>query len=170
VVRYHGDPRQETAVYNRTVEMSERKRILVVDDEARVLFVLRHTLARVGDQYEVETASSGREALRKIREKDFDLVLTDLRMPDIDGIELSRAVREHSPHAAIIWMTAFGSYSAAAEAEELGVDGCLDKPVKIDRIREAVRDTLERHQQQVGPAQERSPEMLAPANGERGKG
>jgi DNA-binding NtrC family response regulator len=151
------------------VEMGERKRILVVDDEARVLFVLRHTLARVVDQYEVETASSGREALQKIGETHFDLVLTDLRMPGIDGIELSREVRARSPHTAIIWMTAFGSYGVAAEAEELGVDGCLDKPVKIDRIREAVHDALESHRRHADLAQARSQETLAAANGERGK-
>jgi DNA-binding NtrC family response regulator len=148
-VRHRRDPVQGDALDDRTVEMGERKRILVVDDEARVLFVLRHTLARVIEQYEVETASSGREALQKIAEMDFDLVLTDLRMPDVDGIELSRQLRAHSPHTVIIWMTAFGSYGVAAVAEELGIDSCLDKPVKIDRIREAVRDALERQGQEL---------------------
>lgn len=148
-MRHRRDPVQGDALDDRTVEMGERKRILVVDDEARVLFVLRHTLARVIEQYEVETASSGREALQKIAEMDFDLVLTDLRMPDVDGIELSRQLRAHSPHTVIIWMTAFGSYGVAAVAEELGIDSCLDKPVKIDRIREAVRDALERQGQEL---------------------
>jgi DNA-binding NtrC family response regulator len=144
---YRRDPGQGSTLDNRIVEMDGCKRILVVDDEARVLFVLRHTLARVAEQYEVETASGGREALQKLAETDFDLVLTDLRMPDLDGIELSRQVRARSPDTAIIWMTAFGSYSVAAEAEELRVDSCLDKPVKIDRVREAVRDALERRRQ-----------------------
>lgn len=148
-MRHRRDLVQGDALDDRTVEMGERKRILVVDDEARVLFVLRHTLARVIEQYEVETASSGREALQKIAEMDFDLVLTDLRMPDVDGIELSRQLRAHSPHTVIIWMTAFGSYGVAAVAEELGIDSCLDKPVKIDRIREAVRDALERQGQEL---------------------
>jgi DNA-binding NtrC family response regulator len=129
--------------------MGRQRRILVVDDEARVLFVLRHALARVIEPYEVEAASSGREALQKIAEMDFALVLTDLRMPDIDGIELSREVRAHHPHAAIIWMTAFGSHLVAAEADELGIDACLDKPVPISRIRDAVRDALERRRQRV---------------------
>jgi len=88
-VRHCRDLGQGIALDNRTVEMGEHKRILVVDDEARVLFVLRHALARVTEQYEVETASDGREALQKLAEMNFDLVLTDLRMPDLGGIELA---------------------------------------------------------------------------------
>jgi len=163
-VRHGRDLGQGTALDNRTVEMGEHKRILGVDDEARVLFVLRHALARVIEQYEVETASDGREALQKLAEMNFDLVLTDLRMPDLGGIELSREVRAHSPDTAIIWMTAFGSYSVAAEAEELRVDSCLDKPVKIDRIREAVRDALERRRQQLSVSEMWQPEASRAAN------
>jgi DNA-binding response OmpR family regulator len=133
--------------------MADRRRILIVDDEPRVLFVLRDTLVRGSDHYEVETASNGPEALRKARKMEFDLVLTDLRMPDLDGIELSREVRARSPGTAIIWMTAFGCHSVEAEAEELSVDRCLNKPVRIGQVREAVRGALRGRSPPSGSAQ-----------------
>ncbi|MGB3904845.1 MAG: response regulator [Anaerolineae bacterium] len=122
--------------------MSTRRRILVVDDDERVLFVLQETLATLGDDYEVLTAQNGRSALGRIKETAFDLVITDLRMPDIHGVELTEAIRAMSPTTTVIWITAYDCRTLTADAVRLEVFRCLDKPLEIDEIRDAVREAL----------------------------
>jgi two-component system response regulator HydG len=123
--------------------MHVQKHILVVDDEERVLFVMRGALTRLGDGYRVVTASSGREALDKARQIPFDLVLTDLRMPGMDGIELTEAIRALDSGAIVIWMTAYGCHKVRAEAAQLSIYCCLDKPIKVGQIRQIVRQAFE---------------------------
>jgi two-component system response regulator HydG len=120
-----------------------RKRILVVDDDERVLFVLHDTLTRLGSEYEIVTAQSGYEALDKAREVPFDLLIADLRMPGMDGVELTEAVRALNPRIAVIWITAYGSQETNAEAQRLGVYRCLDKPLEITEIRQIAQEALE---------------------------
>jgi DNA-binding NtrC family response regulator len=122
--------------------MKNSKRILVVDDDERVLLVFHDALMRLGCEFEIVTARNGREALEKAREAPFDLIITDLRMPDVDGIALTEAIREMDTGAVVIWMTAFGCYTFREEAVRLAVYCCLDKPVEIGEIREAVRQAL----------------------------
>lgn len=123
--------------------MDAMKCILVVDDDERVLFVLRDILAGLGSQYEVVTAQSGYEALDKARKKPFDLLITDLKMPGMDGVELTEAVRALSPSTVVIWITAYGSQETNAEAQRLGVYRCLDKPLEVAEIRRTALDALE---------------------------
>ena len=126
-----------------------RKRILVVDDDERVLFVLHDILAGLGNQYEVVTAQSGYEALDKARKKPFDLLVADLRMPGLDGVELTEAVRTLSPSTVVIWITAYGSQETNAEARRLGVYRCLDKPLEVAEIRQIAREALETAECQI---------------------
>jgi DNA-binding NtrC family response regulator len=119
------------------------KRILIVDDDDRVLFVFHRTLVRLGSEYEVVTARNGREALDSIREKAFDLVITDLRMPDMDGLELTEAISALDSDTIVIWMTAYGYHRSRLDAARLGVYRCLDKPLEIAEIRQVVREALE---------------------------
>ena len=123
--------------------MNVRKRILIVDDDERVLWVLHDALVRVEDGYEVVTARSGREALHEFGKQPFDLVITDLRMPGMDGVELTRAIRALDPGAAVIWITAYGSHEVRDELARLAVYDCLDKPLEIAEIRQVVREALE---------------------------
>jgi DNA-binding NtrC family response regulator len=125
--------------------MSALKRILVVDDEESVLFVLYNGLLRLDDGYDVEvdTARDGREALEKLRETPFDLMITDLRFPGMDGIELTEAARELDPDIAVIWVTAYDCHKTSRDAERLGVYRCLDKPLEIDEIRSIAREALD---------------------------
>lgn len=125
--------------------MSVFKRILVVDDEKSVLFVLRDALAKIDANYEIEvhTASNGNEALHRVQETAFDMVITDLRLPGIDGLELTERVRRHNSGVAVIWITAYGCRKVRADAERLAVHRCLDKPLEIDEIRQVVREGLE---------------------------
>lgn len=117
--------------------------ILLVDDDERVLAVLRDVLIGLGRGYEIVTAGGGREALARIGEMRFDLVITDLVMPDADGIALTQYVRETASDTAVIWMTAHGCHRVAAEAARLAIYCCMEKPVEVGRIRQTVREALE---------------------------
>jgi two-component system response regulator HydG len=123
--------------------MASSRRILVVDDDKRVLFVFHDTLVRLGSDYEIATARNGLEALEKAREMPFDLVITDLRMPHMDGVALTEAIRALNSSTIVIWMTAYGCHQLATEAARLAVYRCLDKPLEVGEIRRAVREALE---------------------------
>jgi DNA-binding NtrC family response regulator len=122
--------------------MSTRMRILLVDDDTRVLFVLGEALGTLGDRYEIVSAENGQSALARIRETHFDLVITDLRMPDINGVELTEAIRALSPTTVVIWITAYDCRTLADQAARLEVFRCLDKPLEIDDIRDTVTEAL----------------------------
>ncbi len=122
--------------------MSFRKRILLVDDEEPVLFVLSEGLAMLGEEYEIVTAGGGHEALDKMEEMSFDLVITDIRMPDIDGLQFTEIIKALNPAAVVIWITAYDCYKMRGDADRLGVYRCLDKPLEIEEIRRTVREAL----------------------------
>jgi DNA-binding NtrC family response regulator len=121
--------------------MSEH-RILVVDDDERVLFVLRRTLLAFQNGYEIVTALDGREALNKAKEVPFDLLITDLKMPGMDGITLTQAIRDLNSGTVVVWITAYGCAQVSDEATRLSVHECLEKPLRIDEIRRVVREAL----------------------------
>lgn len=123
--------------------MRLRKHILIVDDDERVLFVLRQALMKLSDGYEIATAHDGHQALEQIREKPCDLLITDLRMPHVGGVELTEAIRGLNSDAVVIWITAYGSHEVREQAAQLSVYECLEKPLKIAEIRRVVRQALE---------------------------
>jgi len=123
--------------------MGLRKRILIIDDEVNVLFVMHDALAKLGDEYEIVTAQGGHEALRKAMEMPFDLVITDVRMQDMDGVQLTRAIKTLNPDTVVVWMTAYGYHNLSATAARLTVYRCLDKPVEVAEIRRIAREALE---------------------------
>jgi DNA-binding NtrC family response regulator len=122
--------------------MGSRKRILIIDDEVNVLFVMHDALAKLGDEVEIVTAQGGYEAMRKAVATTFDLIITDLKMPDLDGVELTRAVKTLNPDTIVIWMTAYGYHKVSDTAARLMVYRCLDKPVEVAEIRRIVREAL----------------------------
>lgn len=119
------------------------RRILLVDDEEQVLFTLHHALLRLGSEYEIVTAQDGCEALGKVSEMPFDLVITDLRLPGMDGIALTEAIKTLNPRTVVIWITAYGWREVQAQVVSLGVYRCLDKPVEIGEIRRIALEALE---------------------------
>jgi two-component system response regulator HydG len=123
--------------------VSTCKHILIVDDDERVLFVLHRALSGLGDGYEVVTAGGGREALSKARATPFDLLITDLRMADMGGIELTEAIKALNAMTVVVWMTAYGCHRVANEAARLSVYKCLEKPLRVAKIRRVVRGALE---------------------------
>lgn len=123
--------------------MSGHKQILIVDDDPKVLLILRTTLERMSGEYGVVTARDGMEALAKVEDDPFDLVITDVRMPGIDGIELVEAIRALSVDIALIWITAYGCHNLQAKGDQLNVYRCLEKPLRIGEIRRVVLGALE---------------------------
>lgn len=120
--------------------MTASKRILAVDDEEHVLFVIHESLKGLGDAYEILTAQSGAEALRNSEAHAIDLLITDLRMPEMDGVALTKALRGRHPALRVIWITAYNSY--AAEAQQLDIQQYLRKPLDVEEVREAVHEAL----------------------------
>lgn len=122
--------------------MKTRKRILIIDDEVNVLFVMHDALAKLGDEYEIVTSQGGHEALRKAMEMPFDLIITDVRMQDMDGVQLTRAIKTLNPGTVVVWMTAYGYHNLNTTAARLAVYRCLDKPVEVAEIRRITREAL----------------------------
>jgi DNA-binding NtrC family response regulator len=116
----------------RSIQMNSL-RILVVDDEASVRELLRRGLSQMG-KFSVEVASNGLQAIEKIEKDIFDLVLTDLKMPEMDGIELLKALKGTRPEMIVIIMTAHGSIDTAVEAMKSGADDYITKPVDFNEL------------------------------------
>jgi two-component system, NtrC family, response regulator AtoC len=115
--------------------------ILVVDDDAVARQLLADALRK--DGYDVEIAAGGAEAIALGREKRFDVVLTDIKMGEIDGLAVLRDIRQRSPETAIVLLTAFGSMDGAVEAIKQGAYDYLAKPFKKEEIRLVVRRSLD---------------------------
>jgi two-component system response regulator PilR (NtrC family) len=116
--------------------------ILIVDDELGMRQFLTHLLQREG--HDVRVAENGREAMRQLRELKPDLVLSDVRMPDISGIDLLRSARELLPEVEVIMMTAFANVDTAREAFLLGAYDFVQKPFDNDLLKETVARALQK--------------------------
>lgn len=119
-----------------------RGKILVVEDEKSMREVLRMLLE--GENYDVTTASDGLEGLNYIKKDIFDLIITDMKMPKLDGFELLKKVKEISPETIVIMITAFGTTETAIDAMKLGAYDYINKPFKIDEIRLIITKALEK--------------------------
>ena len=116
--------------------------VLVVDDEGANRYSVSKTLQRVG--YIVDEAASGEEALNFVDTQEFDVVLTDIRMQGIDGIELLRRIKDAAPDAIVILMTGYASLGTAVEALRLGAHDYLIKPSSSQDIRSSVGRGIDR--------------------------
>jgi len=129
--------------------MIERRRILVVDDDPTVRESVRRILEERG--YEVECVETGRDGLERVRTGYFDCALFDLKMPDMDGMDIVRVAREHRDNMAVLIMTGYASVDTAAEATRLGVSDYICKPFTPEEITQAVERALQ-SLPRVGPA------------------
>lgn len=116
--------------------------ILIVDDEQSYRQLL--SLVFQADGHTIRTATNGREALELLYGEPADIVISDVRMPDIDGIEMLRAIREKMPDLGVVFMTAFASVETAREAFKLGADDFVTKPFDVEELKLIVRKTLEK--------------------------
>jgi excisionase family DNA binding protein len=119
---------------------SERPRILVVDDEQAVRDLLAKTLTMA--DYDVDTAPDGPAALDRLRAAEYDLLITDLKMPGMDGLSVIREARRIRQDLAVVIITGYSTEASAIEAINLGVAGYLTKPFRLPRILAAAARAL----------------------------
>src|SRR5687767_4303783 len=123
----------------------QRPSLMVVDDEAGILDVVSRFARRAG--FDVVACSGGREAIGKLQTRSADLVMVDLRMPDVGGLDVLRAIRETDPHCQTVLMTGYATVETAVEAIKLGAMDYLSKPIDFGRLEQllsSVREEIDR--------------------------
>jgi DNA-binding response OmpR family regulator len=120
-------------------------KLMLVDDEERYLVTTRKLLTRKG--YDVVTASSGREALEKLREQEVHVVILDVKMPGMDGNEVLRNIRSLFPLVEVIMLTGHATLDSAVEGLKAGARDYLMKPAEIDEIIAKAQEAFESRKQ-----------------------
>jgi two-component system response regulator AtoC len=128
---------------NRRQKMMQAKTVLVVDNEETLAYFLGESLAELGPDCLVETARSGEEALDRLAVHPFDLVVTDLHLPGISGLELIRRMRQFYPQTPVILITGSGNGRLQAEAHRLEVREYITKPFPIEYFMRAAQGALQ---------------------------
>jgi DNA-binding NtrC family response regulator len=118
-------------------------KVLIVDDESKLARMLAQMLA--DEAWEVERAPNGRAAIERLERERFDVVVTDLKMPDVDGMSVLRAARRNSPATEVVIMTAFATVETAVQAMREGAAEYLVKPFSMDEFRLRLRRLVEAH-------------------------
>lgn len=119
--------------------MNDKPTILVVDDNQDLLETFAMILKRRG--YRVQTAASGISAIDKFKEQDFDVTLMDIVMPEMNGVDTFKKIKEINPEAPIILMTAYSDEELIQSAKDEGVHQIIHKPIRIDQLIELINDT-----------------------------
>lgn len=114
--------------------------VLVVDDEEHTRLGYAEVL-RI-DGYDVDVAQNGAEGLKKAERKEYQVIVTDLRMPEMDGMTFIEKLRNFDPEARVIVITAFGTFKTYKKTKEMGVVSFLNKPVRARDLKEAVAEIL----------------------------
>jgi diguanylate cyclase (GGDEF)-like protein len=136
------DVRLQAEALAEDIEVDEGWKILVVDDEEIMRSFLRDVLS--GEDYQVDVVPTGEEAIEEAGTKEYDLVITDIKMPGTNGMEVLREVKERSPKTEVVVMTAYASLESAVESMKLGAADYITKPFNIDQVRIVVAKTLEK--------------------------
>jgi len=129
------------------VERDRTSRILLVEDEAQTAQGLRMVLTEAG--YEVESAATGQTALDTVKREGFDILIADLRLPDIDGMEMIRRVKENRPETEVIVITGYATVDSAIEAMKLGIFDYLPKPFTEDEVKSVVAGAVAARQSAI---------------------
>ncbi|MEW5774176.1 MAG: S16 family serine protease [Thermodesulfobacteriota bacterium] len=132
----------------RSMRSLAKPAVLVVDDEAIARDNLAHVMAK--DGYQVQTAANGVEALDKVRRFEFDLIITDLKMERMDGLQLLQEAKAASPSTEIMLVTGFATVDTAVKALKTGAVHYLSKPIEIGELRAAVREILSSRTSRLG--------------------
>lgn len=126
--------------------MADRS-VLIVDDEIYIRMTLSFALEKLN--FSVDTAASGTEALKKLAERSYAVMLLDLRIPGMDGMEVLKRVPEIRPEVKVVIITAYGSVEAAVEAMKLGAVDFLQKPFDPEEVRKLVSSLLDQSSQET---------------------
>lgn len=126
----------------RTLCSLQASRVLVVDDEEIARTNLEYILRK--DGYQVASAASGLEALERLKEREFDVVLTDLKMEKMDGLQLLESVKQTAPATDIIMITGYATVATAVDALRKGAAHYLSKPINLEELRASVREVIDK--------------------------
>ncbi|NKN33938.1 sigma-54-dependent Fis family transcriptional regulator [Marichromatium bheemlicum] len=137
---------------------TDKAQALVVDDETDILELLRITLARM--EIHAVTATSVAEARARLTEQSFDLCLTDMKLPDGNGIELIRHIGARHPELPVAMITAYGNMDSAVEAMKAGAFDFVSKPVELQRLRQLVAAALKLSHRPGGESDAAAPQLL----------
>ena len=118
------------------------KKMLVVDDEKSLRDIMKIMLLKIG--YDPEFAENGEEALEILNREKFPIILMDLRMPDIDGVELCMRIKQKNPETVIYAFSGSFTEDEFDQVEEMGFDGLLCKPVTFDVLKSAIKGAYEK--------------------------
>src|SRR5882724_6732013 len=135
-------PREEACVRDESAYTVCMRRVLIADDEESIRHVLTELLHQRG--YEVRAVADGEEAMRELTSRDYDALVTDVRMPKMNGLDLVREAQSASPETTIIVMSAYGSHDLAIEAMKAGAYDYLGKPFRPDEVLLVLRKAEER--------------------------
>jgi two-component system response regulator AtoC len=125
--------------------MSKKHRILVVDDEESIAYLVKTELEEV-QEFEIDTALSGSDAINLIQSKAYDVILLDVKMPRISGVEVLKHIKEHSPASQVIMLTNVVDVKTAIETTKLGAYDFISKPYESDELMATVRRAVEHKQ------------------------
>ena len=125
----------------------EKPQILIVDDEQNILLYLSEALEDEG--YSITTKSNGKDAIATLEKEEFDLLLVDLKLKDMDGLQIMREAKSHWPDTVVIMLTGHGSLESAMEAIKYGASDYLLKPASVADLKESIRRGLEKRQQSL---------------------
>ncbi|WP_304198560.1 sigma-54 dependent transcriptional regulator [Flavobacterium alvei] len=121
-------------------------KILIIEDEAAIRRVLSKILSEESDTYSVEDAEDGIQGLEKIKNNDYDLVLCDIKMPKMDGVEVLEAVKKIKPEIPMVMISGHGDMETAIQTMRLGAFDYISKPPDLNRLLNTVRNALDRKQ------------------------
>ena len=121
-------------------------KILIIEDEASIRRVLTKILSEESDTYQVEEAEDGIQGLEKIKNTDYDLVLCDIKMPKMDGVELLEAVKKIKPEIPMVMISGHGDMETAIQTMRLGAFDYISKPPDLNRLLNTVRNALDKKQ------------------------
>lgn len=121
-------------------------KILIIEDEAAIRRVLNKILSEENDTYQVEEAEDGLQGIEKIKNEDYDLVLCDIKMPKMDGVEVLEAVKKIKPEIPMVMISGHGDLETAVNTMRLGAFDYISKPPDLNRLLNTVRNALDRKQ------------------------
>jgi len=118
------------------------KKLLVVDDEEDLTWGIARSLMKDSSLFQVTCANSGTEALDHLNQKQFDLVITDIKMPGMNGLDLVLEIRKRFPETKVIIMTAYGSPEMEEQVNKRGAFGYIEKPFEINNLKKLIFETI----------------------------
>ena len=119
---------------------NDKKRILIIEDDEEMRSLLEDFFEE--DGFEIDSVSNGSEAFRKIARESFNLIITDIRMPGLTGLDILPGIRKLQPEVSIIVITAFGSEEVHRKALDRGATAYLEKPILFNKLRTLIHEMI----------------------------